>query len=193
MLARVRHEKVVTVYGADVIDGVAGIWMELVHGRTLDHIVKTDGPLQQKSIAWARWGLLWVALGVLLVSLATPFASETVRDKWFDFPRTLALMVLPASTFFVWLWVWWSLGRSEWKPFAGAVAIYVLAFIGLAYSLFPFVIMDRMTIWEAAAHPSALVFTLVGAGLVLPFIIGYTIYAYSFFQGNVTGADHYER
>lgn len=45
MLARVRHEKFVTVYGADVIDGVAGIWMELVHGKTLDHIVKTDGPL----------------------------------------------------------------------------------------------------------------------------------------------------
>ena len=45
--------------------------------------------------AWARWGLLWVALGVLLVSLATPLASETVRQKWFDFPRTIGLMVLP--------------------------------------------------------------------------------------------------
>lgn len=46
MLARVRHENVVTIYGADVIDGVAGIWMELIHGRTLDHIVKHDGPLE---------------------------------------------------------------------------------------------------------------------------------------------------
>lgn len=45
MLARVRHENVVTVYGADVIDGVAGIWMELIHGRTLDHIVKRQGPM----------------------------------------------------------------------------------------------------------------------------------------------------
>jgi TolB-like protein/Tfp pilus assembly protein PilF len=45
MLARVRHENVVTVHGADVIDGVAGIWMELVHGETLDHIVKNSGPL----------------------------------------------------------------------------------------------------------------------------------------------------
>lgn len=45
MLARVRHENVVTVYGADVIDGVAGIWMELIHGRTLDHIVKGQGPM----------------------------------------------------------------------------------------------------------------------------------------------------
>ena len=45
MLARVRHENVVTVYGADVIDGVAGLWMELVHGQTLDHIVRKSGPM----------------------------------------------------------------------------------------------------------------------------------------------------
>ena len=150
-------------------------------------VLRTDGPLQQKAVKWARWGLLWIALGVALVSIATPLLSETVRHKWFDFPRTLALMVLPACTLGVWLWVWSCLGKSDGKPFAGAVAIFVLAFIGLAYSLFPYVIMDRMTIWEAAAHPSALVFMLVGTGIVLPFIIGYTIYAYTVFSGKVKG------
>jgi cytochrome bd ubiquinol oxidase subunit II len=148
-------------------------------------VLRTEGPLQQKSIAWARWGLLWVALGVALVSLATPLASETVRHKWFDFPRTIALMVLPLTTLCMGAWVWITLGRSEWKPFAGAVAIYVLAFIGLAYSLFPYVVMDRLTIWDAAAHPSALTFVLVGTCIVLPFIVGYTIYAYTVFRGKV--------
>jgi len=76
-----------------------------------------------------------------------------------------------------------TLGRSDWKPFAGAVAIYVLAFLGLAYSLFPFVIIDRMTIWEAAAHPSALKFLGTGIAIVLPFIAGYTIYVYRVFGG----------
>ena len=61
-------------------------------------VFKTEGALQQKALGWARWGLLWVALGVALVSLATPLISETVREKWFDFPRTLALMLLPAAT-----------------------------------------------------------------------------------------------
>ncbi len=51
MLARVRHENVVTVYGADVIDDVAGIWMELVHGRTLDQVVKEDGALAARDAA----------------------------------------------------------------------------------------------------------------------------------------------
>jgi cytochrome d ubiquinol oxidase subunit II len=131
-----------------------------------------------------------VALGVALVSLATPLVSETVRDKWFDFPRTAALMVLPGGTAAIWLWIWSSLGKSEWKPFAGAVAIYVLAFIGLAYSLFPYVVIDRLTIWEAAAHPSALIFVLVGTLIVLPFIIGYTIYAYRVFRGKARADDY---
>jgi cytochrome d ubiquinol oxidase subunit II len=153
-------------------------------------VLRTDGPLQAKATAWARWGLVWVALGVALVSLATPLVSETVRDKWFDFPRTAALMVLPGGTAAIWLWIWANLGKSEWKPFAGAVAIYILAFIGLAYSLFPFVLIDRLTIWEAAAHPSALVFVLVGTLIVLPFIIGYTIYAYRVFRGKARADDY---
>ena len=154
-------------------------------------ILRTEGALQAKALGWARWGLAWVALGVALVSLGTPLVSETVRERWFDFPRTLGLMLLPLMTALTWVWIWASLGRSEWKPFAGAVAIYVLAFLGLAYSLFPYVVIDRLTIWEAAAHPSALVFILVGTGIVLPFILGYTFWSYRIFRGKATGGDPY--
>jgi len=154
-------------------------------------ILRTQGPLQSKAIAWARWGLLWVALGVLLVSLGTPLVSETVQDKWFSFPRMIFLSVLPLGTAAAWLWTGYWLGKSDGKPFAGAVAIFVLAFAGLAYSLFPYVVIDRMTIWEAAAHPSALLFVLVGTALVLPFIIGYTFWAYRIFRGKATEGDPY--
>ena len=153
-------------------------------------VLRTDGPLQVKAQAWGRWGLIWVALGVALVSIATPLVSETVREKWFDFPRTLALMVLPITTLCLWFWVWYQLPRSDSKPFAGAVAIYVLAFLGLAYSLFPFVVIDRLTIWDAAAHPSALTFVLVGTIIVLPFIIGYTVWSYRVFRGKARADDH---
>jgi cytochrome d ubiquinol oxidase subunit II len=146
-------------------------------------ILRTEGTLQRKAVGWTRWGLLWVALGVALVSLGTPVVSERVYARWFDFPATLALMVLPAASIVSWLWVWRSLGRSDWKPFAGAVAIFVLAFLGLAYSVFPYVVIGWLTIWEAAAHPSALTVTLIGALVVLPFLIGYTVFAYRVFRG----------
>jgi cytochrome bd ubiquinol oxidase subunit II len=153
-------------------------------------ILKTQGVLQRKAIGWARWGLAWVALAVALVSLATPFVSESVRVKWFDFPHTLALMLLPLATLAAGWLVWGATGRlkrgepePDWVPFAAAVVIFILAFAGLAYSLFPFVVMDRMTIWEAAAHPSSLRFVLVGVAIVLPFLVGYTAFAYRVFRG----------
>jgi cytochrome d ubiquinol oxidase subunit II len=151
-------------------------------------IVKTDGELQRKAFAWARWGLLWVALGVALVSLATPLVSATVRDKWFDFPRTLGLMLLPLATLAVGAWLWHATGaaragRRQSGPFVAAAAIFVLAFLGLAYSLYPYVLIDRLTIWEAAAHPSALKVLLVGVLVVGPFLLGYTALSYRIFRG----------
>jgi cytochrome d ubiquinol oxidase subunit II len=154
-------------------------------------VLRTDGELQRKSTGWARWGLLWVALAVVLVSAGTPLVSETVREKWFSFPRVVFLSLLPLATLGAWLWVWLSLRKSDLQPFAGAVAIFVLAFAGLAYSLFPYVVIDRLTIWEAAAHPSALGFMLVGASIVLPFIFGYTFWSYRIFRGKATGGDPY--
>ena len=151
-------------------------------------ILKTEGELQRKAVGWAHWGLVWVAMGVALVSLATPLVSETVRDKWFDFPRTLGLMLLPAATVGAGAWLWLSASRvrgggADWQPYAAAVLIFTLAFAGLAYSIYPYVVIDRLTIWEAAAHPSALKATFIGAAIVLPFIVGYTILSYRIFRG----------
>jgi cytochrome d ubiquinol oxidase subunit II len=154
-------------------------------------VLKSEGELRRKAILWARWGLMWVALAVALVSIATPLASETVRQKWFGFPDMIFVLPLPIATLAAGLWTWFSLGKSDWKPFAGAVAIYVLSFAGLAYSLFPYVVMDRLTIWEAAAHPSALKFLLAGTVVVLPFILGYTFYVYRVFRGKAKGGDIY--
>jgi len=148
-------------------------------------ILRTEGEVHAKATGWARWGLVWVALGVALVSIGTPLVSETVRGRWFDFPRTLALLVLPAATLAAGIYVWVQAKRSDWKPFAGAAAIFVLSFAGLAYSMFPYVVIDRLTIWQAAAHDSALTFVGFGALLVLPFIFGYTIYSYRVFRGKV--------
>jgi cytochrome d ubiquinol oxidase subunit II len=151
-------------------------------------IARTEGELQRKALAWARWGLAWVAFGVALVSLATPLISESVRHKWFDFPTTLWLMALPAATFAAGVQLWLHTNekifeeRKAWRPYAYAAAIFVLAFLGLAYSIFPWVVIERIGIWETA-HPSALKVVLWGTAVVLPFIIAYNVFAYRVFSG----------
>ena len=71
----------------------------------------------------------------------------------------------------------------EWVPFVLAVLVFVLAFAGLAYSLFPYLIVDRMTIWQAAAARESLSFIFVGTCVVLPMIVAYTVFAYRVFWG----------
>jgi cytochrome d ubiquinol oxidase subunit II len=148
-------------------------------------VARTEGELQQKACAWARWGLLWVALGIALVSVGTPLVSETVFRKWFSMPQLPFLMLLPAASVALGLRLWLLTGKppgNDWAPFFHALAIFVLAFAGLAYSMFPWLVMDRIGLWQAA-HPSALTVTLAGALVVLPFIVAYNVLAYRIFRG----------
>jgi tetratricopeptide (TPR) repeat protein/tRNA A-37 threonylcarbamoyl transferase component Bud32 len=50
LLARVRHPNVVTVYGADRVDGRVGLWMEFVAGRTLNEELRERGPFESAAV-----------------------------------------------------------------------------------------------------------------------------------------------
>ena len=73
--------------------------------------------------------------------------------------------------------------RRAWLPFASAVSLFVLAFAGLAYSLFPYLVVDRLTYLEAATSPESLKVMLIGVAITLPAILGYTAYSYRVFWG----------
>lgn len=51
LLAKIRHPNVITVHGATEIDGVLGIWMDFVEGRTLGRIVRGEGPMSAQEAA----------------------------------------------------------------------------------------------------------------------------------------------
>lgn len=161
-------------------------------------IMKTDGELQKKAVRWARISLWLTALGIGLVSLATPLVNERIFDKWFNIPNIVLLAPIPIITAVVILLVDYALrklpmpqDRFAWVPFAGAVSIFVLCFHGLAYSFYPYIVPQKMTIFGAAAAPESLMIIFVGAMVVLPCIIGYTIFAYRVFWGKVQDLRYY--
>ncbi len=161
-------------------------------------IMKTDGELQQKAVRWARFSLWFTAAGIALVSLATPLVSERIFEKWFSVPNIFVLAPIPLITGVVIILAELALRRMPlpgdklaWAPFAGAVAIFTLCFLGLAYSFYPYIIPEKMTIYGAASSPEALMVIFIGAMLVLPCIIGYTIFAYRVFWGKVQDLRYY--
>ena len=72
---------------------------------------------------------------------------------------------------------------GAWVPFGATVGVFMLAFYGLAYSLFPWLVIDKLNIWQAATAPEAMTVIFVGACVVLPVIVGYTVFAYRVFWG----------
>jgi cytochrome d ubiquinol oxidase subunit II len=74
-------------------------------------------------------------------------------------------------------------GSLCWLPFALMIGVFLFGFLGLAYSIYPFVVIDRLTVWQAASSTEALEFILVGVCISVPAIAGYTIYSYRVFRG----------
>jgi cytochrome d ubiquinol oxidase subunit II len=157
-------------------------------------IMKTEGALQRRAVRWAHASLWLTGAGIAAVSVATPLVSARIFDKWFSLANFFMLLPIPAITAVLFFTVDRSLRRlpvrlSEhneygvWIPFACSVGMFMLAFYGLAYSLFPYLVVDRIDIWQAASAAESLRFILVGALAVLPAIIGYTAYSYWVFWG----------
>ncbi len=165
-------------------------------------IMKTDGVLQQRAVVWAHRSLLLSALGVAAVSVVTPLVSQQIFDKWFSFPNILLLAPVPIMTAGLFVMVDQILRRLPnrlaaqneswcWVPFASTVGIILLAFNGLAYSIFPYLVVDKITIWQAASAPESLKIILIGVVVVLPAIIGYTIFSYKVFWGKARELTYY--
>ena len=156
-------------------------------------IHKTAHTLQVKAVAWARGGIWGLVLGIGAISLATPFVSTRIFDKWFTWPEALYLAPLPILSALIVYWLWAMLQRMpfsgdrwSWLPFAAATALWVMAFGGMAYSFYPYVVPEQITIYEAASAPESLFIILIGTCVVLPTIMAYTVLSYFIFRGKAT-------
>ncbi len=156
-------------------------------------IMKTEGELRARAIAWGRRSLWFTGLGIVAVSLATPLVSPRIFEKWFSLPNLFFLMPIPLLTgllFMACLRALVKLGngstKKEWVPFVSTIGMFVLAFGGLAFSIFPYLVIDQITLWDAASAPGSLKIMLFGAAITLPVIIAYNIYSYRVFWGKTS-------
>jgi len=156
-------------------------------------LIKTEGELFNKAARWGRLAV-WPTGGfLLLISIATPLVSSTIADKWFTLPNAIGLMPIPLATALAYAGLIWVFNSKQilnngygWLAFVALMVVCVLASIGLAYSLFPDIVLGQISIWEAASATESLLFTFWGAVIALPMILGYTIFIYRVFRGKAT-------
>jgi cytochrome d ubiquinol oxidase subunit II len=152
-------------------------------------IMKTEGDLQARAVHWAKAAWAPMVAGLILISMATPWISATVRARWFALPEIIALSAIPMMTGVALLSVRGLLdtravrGPLSWLPFMLLILVFVLGFLGLAYSIYPYVVIDQLTIWQAASSPAALKVILIGVCISVPAIAGYTVFSYWVFRG----------
>jgi len=156
-------------------------------------LLKTDGPLFDKALRWGRFALPPMGVALFAISIATPLVSRTIAERWFSLPSFIGLLPIPLATLCAFGAVYYVLHRPRvaaagyaWLVLGGTVLMCVMAALGLAYSLYPYVVLDRLTVWDAAAAPSSLRFVFVGVALVLPFTAAYTVFVYRVFRGKAT-------
>jgi cytochrome d ubiquinol oxidase subunit II len=156
-------------------------------------VMRTEGTLREKAYHLSG-GLLFAMLGAIVaVSIATPFLHIEYTQRWFSWPNIILTAPVPIAVAGVAYLLLRSLAnRRDYQPFLLSLALFALSYAGLGISIYPYIVPQSITIWQAAAPENSQLFVLVGVSILIPIILGYTSWAYWVFRGKVRpeGAYH---
>jgi len=155
-------------------------------------VMKTEGALQEKLWRWIK-PLGAVVIGcVVVVSIWTPLLDPEISARWFSWPNILYVAPVPLLVFVTVIAGMRAVQkRQDRQPFFLTIALFVLSYVGLGISVFPYVVPRAVTLGAAAAPDESLGFMLVGAVVLLPAILAYTGYAYWVFRGKIDPEEGY--
>jgi cytochrome bd ubiquinol oxidase subunit II len=155
-------------------------------------VMKTEGPVAQRARRQAKALVVAVIAFMAAVSLWTPMEFPRIARRWFAVPNILFLWPVPLVTALVAFICWRTLERGrEVIPFLAAIGLFLLGYLGLVISVFPYLVPPSLTIWQTAAVPASQIFMLIGTLLLLPVIFGYVTFVYWIFRGKVREGESY--
>jgi len=149
-------------------------------------VLKTEDKIQVAARSHGRICILGVLVAIAIVSIWTPITSHAVAARWFSWPNIVILAPVPIATAVVGLVTFLAFsGRAVVLPFAGAVLLFILSYVGIALSLYPMIVPYHFTLREAASSDRTQAFLLVGTLVLLPVILMYSGWSYWVFRGKV--------
>ncbi|MDQ0302849.1 cytochrome d ubiquinol oxidase subunit II [Ancylobacter polymorphus] len=155
-------------------------------------VMKTDGAAAARARARAKLLLPAVLVFMGIVSLWTPIAFPRIAERWFTTPNLFYLAPVPLLTLVLAyaVWRWLEKGHDN-LPFFGVIGLFLLGYVGIGVSIFPYLVPPSLTVWETAAAPASQVFMLIGTIFMLPVILGYIAFVYWLFRGKVREGEGY--
>jgi cytochrome d ubiquinol oxidase subunit II len=154
--------------------------------------MKAVGDVEERARRLGTPLLLALLAFIGVVSVWTPLQIGRIAERWFSVPNIFFLSQIPLATALsAWL-CWYGISRKRpIMPFAAAVGLFLLAYLGLVISNAPYLVPPSMTIWEGASHPASQMFYLIGASILLPMILLYTVLVFWLFRGRIKPGEGY--
>jgi cytochrome d ubiquinol oxidase subunit II len=155
-------------------------------------VMKTEGAVADRARQQGQWLVLAVLAFMALVSLWTPLSVERIAARWFSSPNIFLLWPVPLLAAWLGFLCWkWLQDGHEVRPFLAAIGLFMLGYLGIVISNFPYLVPPSLTVWQTAAHPASQIFMLIGVLLLLPIILGYIAFVYWVFRGKVREGEGY--
>jgi cytochrome d ubiquinol oxidase subunit II len=149
-------------------------------------VMKTEGELRDEAYRLSWWLLFAMIAAMGAVSLATPFLHIQYTHRWFTWPNMMLTAPVPIAVAGVTLLLLRSLAnKQDHRPFFLTLALFGLSYAGLGISMYPYIVPQSITIWQAASPENSQIFMLFGVAILIPMILGYTAWAYYVFRGKV--------
>ena len=169
-----------------VMTGVALVCGYALLGATW-LVMKTEDDTQQWARKCATYLLVFVAVFMGLVSLSMPFMNKGIKDLWFSWPNIILLSPMPLLSTGMLVLLWRDLRTErEFRPFFLSLGLFLMNYIGLGISMWPWLVPFEITFRQAAAAPESQSLLLVGTVIMLPIILAYIGYLYYVFRGKAS-------
>jgi cytochrome bd ubiquinol oxidase subunit II len=175
-----------------MMTGIAMVFGYALLGSTW-LVMKTQDITQNWARKVSKYVMCFVAVFMSMVSVSVPFLEENISTFWFSKPNMYYLAIIPLITGFLFYRLWIDI-RNEGhqnRPFFLTIGLFIMGYLSLALSIYPWIIPYHHSIWEAAASNESLSLMLVGVGPLLPIILGYTAYSYYIFRGKSSSEKMY--
>jgi cytochrome bd ubiquinol oxidase subunit II len=155
-------------------------------------VMKTEGELREEAYRLSWWLLFAMIAAMGAVSLATPFLHIQYTHRWFTWPNMILTAPVPIAVAGVTVLLLRSLAnKQDYRPFFLTLALFGLSYAGLGISMYPYIVPQSITIWQAASPENSQIFMLFGVAILIPMILGYTAWAYYVFRGKVKHGSGY--